>query len=202
MCPVSMNISTLSTARWPPAAAPGATAPRRNPPLSKYSRPWRLKRTAAVIHCHLPFAPSCVSLKCLIVFVISGMDEETLVAFLNEDQANKDGNVHKGREGFLNHHSSPRGCCLSTDGCAKNNTVNNDSRVVFCWVADGASEAASLSAAEARESAGRPCREASAASRRALFVALFCGDPFKHPVTGIFVCPHSQSWKKPSKEVW
>lgn len=32
------------------------------------------------------------------IYVISEIDDETLVAFLNEDQANKDGNVHKGRE--------------------------------------------------------------------------------------------------------
>lgn len=32
------------------------------------------------------------------IYVISEIDDETLVAFLNEDQATKDGNVHKGRD--------------------------------------------------------------------------------------------------------
>lgn len=38
-------------------------------------------------------------------------------------------------------------------------------------------------------------------TERSLLYCSPCGDLFKHPVTGIFVSLHLQSWKKPSKEV-
>lgn len=49
------------------------------------------------------------------IYVISEIDDETLVAFLNEAQANKDGNVHKGREELIKNRSSHKGCYFCTD---------------------------------------------------------------------------------------
>lgn len=94
------------------------------------------------------------------IFVVSEIDnddDDTLVAFLNEDQANKDGNAHKGKEELRK-----TAVCLQADVRACSTTLSSDvghdpvsiMAVLLRSVTGGASEAASLRSEEARESAG------------------------------------------------
>lgn len=143
--------------------------------------------------------------------VISEICDETLAAFLNEDQASRDGTVDKGREEWIIAHLTVAAVFLQIDEHTYSRTLFPTKKQCafsrnscsFGSVADEASDAASLSAEE--ESAGSPCCWASAAPRRAFalcrIVLCSCGDLFKHPVTGLFVSLHLQSWKKQSKEV-
>lgn len=76
-CPSSASVAVLTAVEIKPDSSGNLLSP---PPLP-------------------PFAQLCVSPKCFNqICGISEIDDETLVAFLNEDQAKKDGSVLKGRE--------------------------------------------------------------------------------------------------------